>query len=126
MDIKKQLIETGDVKNLEMDAIDATLQEGMAEEVAKSNGDPVDSSTDSELKGGGVDGSDLKTEPVVSDDVKEEAELNGENAELNQSTLETIKAGDKTIYEKIGELFELKTAVLRRDIQSSSASLKSE
>ena len=81
---------------------------------------------DSKANGEEVDGSKLKSEPVASVVASDEADLDDDGLDLSKSTLTSIKEGGRSLCEKIGDLFDLKTEVLRKDIKAGNASLKAD
>ena len=126
-ELEGRLAATVDDKNVELDVVDETSPVSLIESLNVVGGGRTDVlQTDSNVKGEAIDKSMLKHEPVVSDVVREEAESENDSLEFDNSALQVIKEGGKSMFDKIGDLFDLKTGILRNDIKAGNASLKSD
>ena len=99
-----------------------------------NNGKISDSRTelDSTSAGNVTDKPVLKISPVASISSEDDVKTESENVELDVSDFQEIadevkeiKIGNKSMFEKIGDLFDLKTKFLRTDLKSDNASVNS-
>ena len=109
-DLEKRLAVVEDMKNVEscVTTDDPLVEKEIQEEV---NAEEL-SASPTELNGEST--GDVEVEPMLN-----------ESPAASLSGVEEIKEGDRSIFDKIGDLFDLKTDSLKSDLKRDNASLNS-
>ena len=125
-DYEKKLAAIDGVKNVEPSLVESAPSESVAELLKVASAEKIsDSHTKLANTGTGhvADESVLTDNTVASSTGEKNDEVESENDDLNLSEkVQDIKDSDKTLFEKIGELFTLRTQGLRNDLRDDMKS----